>query len=307
MNTQYKCIAYIFCRSDDGLPLLDFDIVTHVNYAFAIPTKEGHVRPLENPSLARAVIEKAHDSGRKVLISLGGWSYEDIPLEETFRLATDRPEKIASLACEIVALAEEFGFDGVDVDWEYPRANDGSKEQYEAFVSTLHDLLKPKGMLLTAAVLAGVDSHNQPISSACDAQDRPSFDKLDWINLMTYDCDGPVHSSYEFARNSVEYWVKQKGFEPEKLTLGVPFYGKPFPTAYRDLLEADPDAFEKDMVILNGQENWYNGAETLRKKVALAKENGLGGVMIWEISHDSEMKEKSLLRVLGAAIAENVK
>lgn len=304
MDQKFKCIAYIFCQSDDGLSLLNFDILTHVNYAFAIPTKEGHVRPLENPALARAVIEKAHAGGAKVLISLGGWSYEDIPLEQTFRLGTDTPEKIASLACEIVAIAEEFGFDGVDVDWEYPRVHDGSKEQYEALISALHDLLKPKGMLLTAAVLAGVDSENQPISSACDAQDRPSFDKLDWINLMTYDCDGPVHSSYKFAQNSVDYWVKQKCFEPAKLTLGVPFYGKPVPTAYRDLLEADPGAFEKDMVVLNGQENWYNGADTLRKKVSLAKEAGLGGVMIWEISHDSEDPSKSLLRVLGQAIRE---
>lgn len=304
MDQPFKCIAYLFCRSDDGLPLLDFDIVTHVNYAFAIPTEEGHVRPLENPSLARAVVEKAHQNGRKVLISLGGWSYEDIPLEETFRLGTDAPEKIASLARGIVSMAEEFGFDGVDVDWEYPRVHDGSKEQYEALISTLHDLLKPKGMLLTAAVLAGVDSRNQPIASACDAQDRPSFDKLDWINLMTYDCDGPVHSSFGFTRNSVDYWVTQKGFQPDKLTLGLPFYGKPVPTAYRDLLKADPDAFEKDMVLLNGQENWYNGADTLRKKVALAKEKGLGGVMIWEISHDSEAKETSLLQVLGQAIQE---
>lgn len=304
MNQKFKCIAYIFCHSNDGLPLLDFSIVTHVNYAFAIPTKDGHVRPLENPELARAVIEKAHVNGAKVLISLGGWSWEDIPLEETFRFGTDSPEKIDSLAREIIALAENFGFDGVDVDWEYPRVGDGSKEQFEAFIALLHALLKPKGMLLTAAVLAGVDSKNQPITSACGAQDRPSFDKLDWINLMTYDCDGPVHSSYAFARNSVDYWVKNRGFEPEKLTLGVPFYGKPEPTAYRDLLAADPDAYEKDMVLLNGQENWYNGSATLRKKVALAKDYGLGGVMIWEISHDVEDPEKSLLYALGQAIAE---
>lgn len=304
MTQHFKCIAYIFCQSEHGLPLLDFDIVTHVNYAFAIPTKEGHVRPLENPDLAQAVIQKAHENSRRVLISLGGWSYEDIPLEETFRLGTDTPEKIASLAREIVSLAEEFGFDGVDVDWEYPRVNDGSKAQYEALISILHDLLKPKGMLLTAAVLAGVDSRNQPISSACGAQARASFDNLDWINLMTYDCDGPIHASYEFTRNSVDYWVHQKGFKPEKLTLGLPFYGKPVPTGYRELLGTDPDAFGKDMVVFNGQENWYNGADTLRKKVALAKNSGLGGVMIWEISLDTEIKEKSLLRVLGQAIRE---
>ena len=304
MKQNFKCIVYIFCKSEAGLPKLRFDIVTHVNYAFAIPTKDGHVLPLENPDLARAVIAKAHESGAKVCISLGGWSYEDIPLEATFREGTDTPEKIASMAEEIVAMAEEFGFDGVDVDWEYPRTGDGSKEQYEAFISLLHDKLKPQGKLLTAAVLAGVDSHNEPIRSAAEAQDRPSFDKLDWLNLMTYDCDGPVHSSYEFTENSVKYWVKDRGFQPEKLNLGLPFYGRPFPGDYCRLLAADPAAPDKDMVVIDGQKIHYNGRPTLRRKVKLAKEYGLGGVMVWEISEDSDSPDTSLLTALGQAISE---
>lgn len=304
MDKPFKCIVYIFCMSENGLSKLRFDIVTHVNYAFAIPTGDGHVRPLDNPGLARAVVEKAHANGAKALLSLGGWSYEDIPLEATFREGTDTPEKIASLAEEIVVMAADFGFDGVDVDWEYPRTGDGSKEQYEAFISLLHEKLKPRGMLLTAAVLAGVDSKNEPIRSAAEAQDRPSFDKLDWVNLMTYDCDGPRHATYEFAQNSVKYWVEDRGFDPAKLNLGLPFYGRPLPGEYRLLLEADPEALEKDMVILDGKEIWYNGRETLRKKVVLAKEYGLGGVMVWEISHDCEDSGKSLLTALGQAIAE---
>lgn len=302
MENGFKCIVYIFCESGNGLSMLDFDIITHVNYAFAIPTVDGHVLPLENPELAKAVIRKAHKHNAKVCISLGGWSYEDIPLEATFREGTNTPEKNRTMADEIVAMAEAFGFDGVDVDWEYPRTHDGSKEQYEAFISLLYEKLKPKGMLLTAAVLAGVDSENLPILSAAEAQDRPSFDKLDWINLMTYDCDGVKHSTYDFAENSIRYWTETRGFEPEKLNLGLPFYGKPVPTAYRDLLDADPGAPEKDMVVLDGKEIWYNGRQTLGRKVALAKQYGLGGVMVWEISNDSEDPEKSLLAALGASI-----
>jgi len=304
MNEPFKCIVYLFCHLDEGLPKLRFDIVTHVNYAFAIPTRDGHVLPLENPALARAVIARAHEHGRKAIISLGGWSWEDIPLEDTFREATDTPEKIGTLAGEICAMAEQFGFDGVDVDWEYPRTGDGTKEQYETFISRLHDILKPKGKLLTAAVVGGVDGNNRPVCSAAEAQDFPSFDKLDWINVMAYDCDAPKHSTYEYAEACMKYWVQDRSFTPAKLTLGLPFYGRPFPGAYCDLLCADPDALEKDMVIMNGKEVWYNGQDTLRQKVALAKQYGLGGVMVWEISEDSENQSKSLLTVLGEAIAE---
>lgn len=302
MQKDFKCIVYIY--SESGLDKLDFDVVTHVNYAFAVPTKEGHVRPLANPELVKKVVAKAHENGAKVSLSLGGWSYQDIPLEETFYTGTNTPEKIQTMAEEIVAMAEAFGFDGVDIDWEYPRTYGGSKEQYEAFMGLLRQLLTPRGMVLTAAVFAGVDSKNQPIPSAGDAQDRPSFDKMDWMNLMTYDCDGPKHSTYEFAENCIRYWVEQRGFEPEKLTLGLPFYGRPAPAPFRALLEADPDALEKDMVVLNGKEVWYNGRDTLMRKVALAKHWGLGGVMVWEISEDTDNREKSLLQVLGRAIRE---
>lgn len=305
MDSPFKCIVYIFCRSNAGLAKLRFDIVTHVNYAFAIPTKDGHVRPLENPDLVRAVIAGAHANGAKVCISLGGWSYGDIPLEATFREATDTPEKIASLAGEICDMAQQFGFDGVDVDWEYPRTNDGSKAQYEALIDLLHRQLKPKGMLLTAAVFGGVNAENEPVRSVCEAQDRPSFDKLDWLNLMAYDCDGPKHSTLSFAENCVKYWVETRGFAPEKLHLGLPFYGRGngAGAAYDKLLAADPDALQKDMVVLDGKEIWYNGRDTLRRKVALAKRCGMGGVMVWEISEDSGEHEKSLLTVLGQAIA----
>ena len=95
---------YIYCISDSGLDKLRFDIVTHVNYAFAIPTKDGHVLPLPRPDHARAVIEKAHEHGAKVCISLDGWSYEDIPLEETFRQGTDPPKKSPHLPMRLSVL-----------------------------------------------------------------------------------------------------------------------------------------------------------------------------------------------------------
>ena len=56
------------------------------------------------------------------------------------------------------------------------------------------------------------------------------------------------------------------------------------------------------MVSVDGTEVWYNGRETLEKKVALAKRYGMGGVMVWEIAEDCDDYEKSLLTVLNRAI-----
>ena len=154
MNKSMECVAYLF--APEGLEKLDFGIVTMVNFAFAIPTDQGHVLPLENPALARAVLEKAHAAGARAVLSLGGWSWQEEVLEPTFRTATDTPEKRQQLANEIVAMAEAFDFDGVDIDWEYPRTTDGTKQQYEDFLLRLRRLLG--GKLLTAAILAGLDS-----------------------------------------------------------------------------------------------------------------------------------------------------
>ena len=293
-----ECVAYLF--APEGLEKLDFSIVTMVNYAFAIPTPEGHVLPLENPGLVRVAVEKAHSAGARAVLSLGGWSWQEEVLEPTFRAATDSPEKRQQLADEIVALANAYDLDGVDIDWEYPRTTDGSKQQYEDFLLRLRKLLD--GKLLTAAILAGLDSKNEPIRSAAEAIDFPAVELLDQINLMTYDCDGPIHSSYAFAENCLNYWLEERHFPPEKLTLGLPFYGRPFPGAFKDLLKLDPDALEKDSVETDHGTVHYNGRETLTKKVALAKGRHLAGIMFWEISLDAEDREKSLLKVLGDAM-----
>ena len=199
-----------------------------------------------------------------------------------------------------VPTAGEIDFDGVDIDWEYPRTTDGTKQQYEDFLLRLRRLLG--GKLLTAAILAGVDSKNEPIRSAAEAIDFPAVELLDQINLMTYDCDGPIHSSYAFAESCLNYWLEARHFPPEKLTLGLPFYGRPFPGAFKDLLLADPDALEKDTVEMPHGSVHYNGRETLTKKVALAKERLLAGIMFWEISLDADDPQKSLLKVLGEAM-----
>lgn len=302
MKNNLECVAYLFEAS--GLPKLDFGIVTLVNFAFAIPTPEGHVRPLDAPGLARATVEAAHRAGRKACLSLGGWCYEEVVLEPTFRQATDTPEKRQQLAQEIYALAKLYDFDGVDIDWEYPRVSDGSKAQYEDFLYRLRALLPRGEKLLTAAILAGLDSKGSPITDAAEAIDAPALALLDRINLMTYDCDGPIHSSYAFAEDCLRYWLDERHFPPEKLTLGLPFYGRPFPGAFRELLAQDPEALNKDMVEMPHGKVYYNGRETLTQKVRLARRRGLAGIMFWEMSLDADQRENSLLKVLGDAAAE---
>ena len=57
---------------------------------------------------------------------MGGWSHNGALLAPVFAAATATPARRQALAGAILAMCEEYGFDGVDMDWEHPRLSDGS-------------------------------------------------------------------------------------------------------------------------------------------------------------------------------------
>lgn len=117
---DFKIVGYYPSWEPDKVKYIQYDHLTHINYAFAIPQNDGSLLPLENPDAAKKLIKAAHKKGVKVLIAIGGWSYKEIPLEPNFVAATNSPEKIEKFAGEIMAMVDKYGFDGVDMDWEHP-------------------------------------------------------------------------------------------------------------------------------------------------------------------------------------------
>lgn len=298
----FKVVAYYPSWEPQSLNKARFDTLTHVIYAFAIPTAEGGLRPLENPETARQLVQKAHQAGAKALIAIGGWSYNDVPLEATFVSATADSAKRKGFADAIIALMEEYGFDGVDMDWEHPRVDGNTSAQYEALMLDLSERLHKNGKLLTSAVLSGATPDGSVYYDAAAHSDKV-IAAVDWLNVMAYDGgDGDRHSSYEFAVNCGLYWSKTRKAGAEKVVLGVPFYGRPSWAAYEDILAANPNADQTDISTINGMEAHYNGVATIRKKTRYALEN-LGGVMIWEITQDTADTSKSLLSAIKAEIA----
>lgn len=86
----------------------------------------------------------------------------------------------------------EHNFDGLDLDWEYPKCwqvdcNKGpasDKQAFADFVRELSESFKPKGLLLSSAV--------SPSKRVIDAgYDVPALSQyLDWIAVMCYDYHG---------------------------------------------------------------------------------------------------------------------
>lgn len=302
-STDKKVVGYFPEWKAGQMNQLRYDVLTHVVYAFAIPTAQGGLLPLENPDAARALIKEAHENQVQVLLAVGGWSYHDTPLEAAFVSATESREKLTKFADAILAMCEEYGFDGIDMDWEHPRVDGGSWAQYEELMIYLAERLHQKGKVLTSAVIGGVTADGYTCYDGAAHTDAV-LAAVDWIHVMAYDGgDGQRHSSYDFAVNCGNYWKNDRKLPGDKIVLGVPFYGRPGWITYGDILAADSDGKNKDIAVINGMEVHYNGMETIKNKTIYAAEQ-LGGIMVWEVTQDTKDVNNSLMTAIQNGLAE---
>lgn len=285
---SFKRVAYYPDWYADVVDDVPFSKLTHINYAFAIPTSDGNIRDLEDTAIVNKLISTAHNNGVKVLIAVGGWSYNGYPLEDTFAKATNTDEKCEKLANSILSLIDTYGFDGADIDWEYPRKK--TRSQYNVFMTYLKQGLDSRGKLLTAAVVGN--------GSIGYGQTDTVLNMLDWVNVMAYDGnDSSGHSPYDFAVECGEYWTKTRGLNKDKVVLGVPFYERPNWASYADIIENNSANAYKDSTVMNGTTVYYNGINTMKDKTSWAC-NNVGGIMIWEIMMDSKNEQLSLLSTI---------
>ncbi|CAN9232071.1 unnamed protein product [Alternaria alternata] len=201
-------------------------------------------------SLKQLQILKAKNRNLKVLLSIGGWTYTNTNKHMDGPMATAEGRQRFASSC--VELIRDYGFDGIDVDWEYPK----DKEQGHQWLELLKEIrsqmnkyadklmhkddsgyeLKPK-FLLTIASPAGEKNYRSlPL--------REISEVTDFINLMAYDYAGswdkqtghnsnlyPSTSnplSTPFNTASVLAAYNAAGVPSSKLNLGMPLYGRSF-------------------------------------------------------------------------------
>lgn len=278
----FRIVGY----ATDGETIVDqiqFDKLTHVNYAFLTPRADGSLNALLNPWKLEDVVRRAHAAGGRVLISVGGWGWD-----EAFEaLAADDVAR-GRFVDALLAFATEYELDGIDIDWEYPDVGESSRHYLELMRALRAGL--PERGLLTAAVAAAGDL----------AEGIPTevFGIVDFLNVMAYDGSATDHSPLSYAADALAYWAA-RGLAPEQTVLGVPFYSRPGEKTYRQLVATDPAAAQVDTWTLNGTAEYYNGIPTMQRKTELARERA-SGIMIWALHHDTA-DATSLLGAIFAA------
>ncbi|KAF5614812.1 endochitinase [Fusarium tjaetaba] len=188
----------------------------------------------------------------KTLLSIGGSGAGSA----NFSSAASTPDTRARFASTSVSLMRNWGFDGIDIDWEYP--------DDEIDAANLVSLLKAIRIELDAYARNHASGHHFLLSIAAPAapehylklQLKHMGEIVDHINLMAYDYSGgwdyisghnanlfpykrPVtklnldytlNESFETAINThyaIMHYLRS-GVRAEKIVLGIPVFGRSF-------------------------------------------------------------------------------
>ncbi len=220
-----------FVPMDSQAPLVD-----QVNYAFAL-IEDGEATAAHWYGIRQmSAWLKRHPQVDGVL-SVGGWGADG------FSQACMTDEGRRKLADSILRLMDEYGFVGVDIDWEYPgssasgiSSDPADEENWYALLSLLREGLDKRSAaggrpyLLSVAVGAGKEQLDHVDASRLNAL-------VDQVVLMAYDLMGferttghhaglyPGGSTQSSAARAVQTLL-QDGLDSGKLLLGVPAYGR---------------------------------------------------------------------------------
>jgi GH18 family chitinase len=290
-DLSFKRIAYAYHNA----AIANFDTtklqyITHLHFAFLNPKEDGTLQTLTNHANFEALNVLAKENGVKTAISIQG-------NELMFRTIAAGEQTRKTLVKSLVEFAVRYNLDGIDLDWEYPRANYGSDVTFEVFTKELSEELHSWHKYLSMAVTAGI--YAGPVK---DGITQGAIGAVDFLNLMAYDgintdsTNPDHHSTIGMANRVIDIWLNDKQVPKEKIVVGIPLYGKNAANTsmtYTALIAAGADSNEDEFTV-SGVTYYYNGVPTIKEKTELAKSKG-NGVMFWEYSQDVK-GDKSLLK-----------
>lgn len=298
-DNSFKIVAYMPSYQDPGT-ILDhkYKMITHLFYAFLSPSAaaDGSLQALPQSGRFAAVKAKCRANNVKFGISIGPGA-ADIS-ENTFLVIAQTPAARTNFVKNIVNFAKSNDLDGVDMDWEYPRDNNGGSEAFHLLMQDLSIELHKIGKFLSAAVTPAVY-----VSSNRAAIQAKTYQYVDFFNIMQYDGAGydatePLnHASYKMSVASLDYWLGTRSMPKEKAIVGMPCYGKSSTgsaLAYKNIEVANTANSNVNVATVNGVAYGYNGIPTIKQKTRLAKDRA-NGIMFWEFAQDTN-NDNSLIK-----------
>lgn len=290
-------VAYVTANSD---VMPDPTAMTHINYAFGHVNETFNGINIEKPErLHQIAALKEQNPDLKVILSIGGWGsgrFSEMAADSTNR---------ASFAADCKRVIDEFNLDGVDIDWEYPTQSSSgissSPEDTDNYTLLMRDIRGQIGQdkSLTLATPGNAKFYDFPAI----------LPYVDFVNIMSYDIgSAPYHHAPLYASERTRLTADSAlkchlaaGIPKEKLTLGLPFYGrgdqKEYPDYmdYKDLEVRDGytlvwDEKAQSPYIANADGTLvlsFNDSTAIDIKCRYILDNDLLGAMYWEYTCDN--------------------
>ncbi|KAJ5893256.1 hypothetical protein N7495_004947 [Penicillium taxi] len=299
---------------------LRLGFISHVFYAFAWVKEDGTVylsdewadtqMPVDGTEgCLRAFTQlKQQYSKMKVILSVGGGGSGS----ENFAAVAHSRSCLDTFVRTCRELVDQFGLDGIDVDWEHPVDSKEGKDYVHLLARLREALPAPKYVLATCLpagqwALKNIDLH-------------AAQKYVDMINLMAYDFAGSWgpetgHHAQLFGSpisgESAVSYVLSQGVSPKKIILGVPTYGRSFlgsngPGQRYTGLGGEDGVFDYQALPRPGTQEYldqeacaaycvgadggfvtYDIPATVKQKAEFVTSAKLGGLFYWHVCADA--------------------
>ena len=245
-----------------------------INYGFARVTSDGLVEISELKYIEK--ITALRKRGIRVILCIGGYGTAC----KEFSDASFTEEGRKKLANSILEIIEEYHFDGVDIDWEYPGYQTGrdvsiDRPNFTLLMQEIRNTLKKANpeYLVTAAIPGGKYGYVRYELTKLN-------NILDYVHLMTYDLQSSGEASHHTAlfsgsgtphgsvKQTVDLFYSQ-GVSKRKLIVGIAFYGRKFNTSKHYLGSASSTTSAQSITYTDIYNNYLvpikNGSTTITR------------------------------------------
>jgi GH18 family chitinase len=210
------------------------------------------------------------DSNTRLWVSIGGMGRS-----QAFPLLESR----ATFLTNLLAFCQEHGLYGVDLYWDDPKTRQDIAA-YSYLIKETAQVLHENGIMLSITT-------RQFFA-------KEVIDKVDRINVMAYDLiqkgGRPHHAAMKSVINLVDNLIYQ-GVPPSKLILGIAAYArhKDDPTNVRTFAELVEDGY-RELTQSSYKGYLFDSPGRVKRKVKWAKKKKLGGVFLWELGQDKQVR-----------------
>ena len=247
--------------------------------------------PKEVADDALKEIKRLHKAADSKSLLLAGFAHMDEPMTQ----AVADPNTRRKLARNMASWAIKRGYDGIDIDWEYPDTHD-QWVNFGNFVADLREEMAGSGLSLSIAASV---TYKVPIFDVTD--------QLDFLMTMSYDDLGEQHASMGRFQGDANKCLNDFRMPKPRVVIGLPFYSNQKGTlstqyGYSQIISWHPrikpneNQFQsKNQDGSPGPMHSFNGQTLIAEKCRWMKQEKFGGVMIWAYDTDVKLSHRASL------------